>query len=263
MTRKAAVARTSGRPTWYFAGPVQAAKQARDAGPERRYQPPTETETVLRLDVLGALSAIEERYAPDALYLAGDKALLTPAHLRVAIVGSRDASTEGLRRSAKLARTLASQGVVIVSGLAKGIDRAAHEGALEVGGRTIAVLGNTLARCYPPEHARLQEEIYRRHLLVSQFSDDRRTYRSDFVKRNRTMALLSHASVIVEAGDSSGTLSQAAETQRLQRPLFIMRSVFGREGLAWPRRFLDAGATVLESTEQILEVLGPPPQPSV
>lgn len=234
---------------------VEAAKQEQGAGPRRGYQPPSEVHTVLRLSALGALSALEERYAPEALYLAGDQSLLAPGHPRLAIVGSRDASTEGVRRSAKLAWTLASHGVVIVSGLAKGIDRAAHEGAIQAGGRTIAVLGNSLARCYPAEHARLQEEIYERHLLVSQFPAGQRTHKSDFVKRNRTMALLSHASVIVEAGDGSGTLSQAAETQRLGRPLFIMRSVLERPGLEWPRRFLDAGATVLESTEQVLDVL--------
>lgn len=239
-------------------GPVETAEhraQLRES--PRVYTPPPRVYTGLRLSALGALSATEERYAPEALYLAGDETLLAPEHPRVAIVGSREASPEGLRRSAKLAHHLASQGVVIVSGLAKGIDRAAHESAIRAGGRTIAVLGTPLDHCYPAGHAHLQEEIYRDHLLVSQFPVGSRTRKSDFVKRNRTMALLSQASVIVEAGDSSGTLSQAAETQRLGRPLFIMRSVLERPGLSWPKRFLDAGATVLESAGQLLEVLEP------
>lgn len=219
-----------------------------------KYRPPENVREELALRILGALTAMEQKYAPGTLWVAGDAALLH-APKRVAIVGSREASPEGVRRAARLAIELVEAGVVIVSGLAAGIDRAAHEAALKAGGRTIAVIGTPVSKCYPAAHAELQEEIYRKHLLVSEFAPGQRTHQSDFVKRNRTMALLSHASIVVEARDGSGALSQAAETQRLGHPLFFMRSVLDNADLEWPARFAKKGASVLEKTQQVLDVL--------
>lgn len=221
-----------------------------------KYRPPTAAQELLAIDGLGTLTAEEYKYAPRTLWIAGDRTLLK-ATKRVAIVGSRKASPEGLRRAAKVAIELVEAGVVVVSGLAIGIDSAAQRAAIRVGGRTIAVIGTPIDRVYPAAHARLQEEIYERHLLVSQFPPGGRTYPADFVKRNRTMALLSHASVIVEAQDGSGALSQAAETQRLGRPLFFMQSVLDNKKLEWPARFEANGARVLRSTQQILDLLPP------
>lgn len=221
----------------------------------RKYRRPEFVETALAMQVLGPLNATENKYAPPSLFLAGDASLLDRDHRRVAIVGSRDASEAGLRRAAKLARALAREGVVVVSGLARGIDKAAHEAAIATGGRTIAVLGTPLEKAYPAENTPLQELIAREHLLVSQFASTQRTFKSDFVKRNRTMALISHASVIVEAGDTSGTLSQAAETQRLGRPLFMMKSVMSMPDITWPARFEASGAHVLEDVAQVLEAI--------
>lgn len=220
----------------------------------KKYEPPENWKALLALQALGALNAVERRYAPEMLWVAGDIELLT-AERRVAIVGSRKASPEGVRRAAKLASELVAAGVVIVSGLADGIDRAAHEAAMRAGGRTIAVIGTPLGRCYPASHARLQEAIYRHHLLVSEFPAAHRTFPSDFVKRNRTMALLSHASIVVEASDGSGSLSQAAETRRLQRPLFFLQSVLDDTALEWPARFRANGASVLRETQQVIDAL--------
>ncbi|NJK33157.1 MAG: DNA-processing protein DprA [Deltaproteobacteria bacterium] len=224
-----------------------------------RYRAPSTMSEVYVAEVLGPLTPAECRFAPSSVWLAGDPGLLGNQQLRVAVVGSREASSEGLRRAAKLAAQLAHLGIVVVSGLAAGVDGAAHNAALEAGGRTIGVIGTPLTLAYPRAHAALQECIYREHLLVSQFAPHRRGHPSDFVRRNRLMALLSHASVVVEAGDSSGTLSQAAETVRLGRPLFIMRSTAERVDLEWPRRFLDKGAIVLESVEQLAARLRPEP----
>lgn len=221
----------------------------------RAYRPPESTQTCLTMQALGPLSELEALYAPAALHLAGDQGLLGRDLRRVAIVGSRQASEAGLRRAAKLANALAREGVIVVSGLARGIDKAAHAACIATGGRTIAVLGTPLDKAYPSEHAALQESIAQEHLLVSQFPSGHRTYKSDFVKRNRTMALLCHASVIVEAGDTSGTLSQAAETQRLGRPLFMMKSVFSTPGITWPARFASNGAVALEEVSQILDAV--------
>jgi DNA processing protein len=205
-------------------------------------------------ELLGPLNSVEIHNAPATLYVAGREALLRgPA--RVAIVGSRKATPEGVRRTARLARYLVANGVTVVSGLAMGIDGAAHETAIGAGGSTVAVLGNPLDQVYPKEHAELQRQIIAEHCAVSQFPIGSITRPHNFVLRNRTMALLCHASVIVEAGDSSGTLSQGWEALRLGRPLFIMPSVVERADLKWPAQMLRYGAVVLAEPEDILEFI--------
>lgn len=210
-------------------------------------------------DALGPLNDVELRHAPKQLFLSGWPELLRDRH-RVAVIGSREASELALRRAQRLAHELAAKDVCVVSGLARGIDTAAHAAAIERGGRTIAVLGTPLDRCYPKENDRLQSEIAAKHLLVSQFPAGQRVHPSNFVLRNRTMALLSHASVIVEAGESSGSLSQGWEMLRLGRLLFLLKSVVDNPALTWPREMMEYGAQVLEQTDQLLEQL---PQLSV
>jgi DNA processing protein len=143
---------------------------------------------------------------------------------------------------------------VIVSGLAEGIDAVAHRTAIEQGGRTIAVVGTPLDRAYPASHAELQAVIARDHLLVSQFPVGAPVQRKNFVLRNRTMALVAHASVIVEAGEGSGSLSQGWEALRLGRPLFLMRSLV-ESTLQWPSVMLDHGARVLSNPEELFPYL--------
>lgn len=210
--------------------------------------------------VMGGLSEFEKRHAPERLYACGDVSLLD-APARVAVVGSRHASLPGRKRVARLIGALVERDVVIISGLAAGIDTAAHEETLKRGGRTIAVLGTPLDEAHPPSNGPLQRRLMEEHLVVSQFPAGHPTLRSNFPRRNRTMALLCHASVIVEAGESSGTLSQGWEALRLNRPLFILKSVFDTTGLTWPDEMRTYGAQVLEDAEQILEVLplGLPP----
>jgi len=174
--------------------------------------------------------------AEPIIYWAGNLELLRKPS--VSVIGARSVSDDGLRRAGKIARELASAGIVVTSGLAKGVDGAAHRGALAVGGDTIAVIGTPLNKAYPAEHAELQEEIWLEHLLISQFAPGQKTWPSDFPKRNRLMAQLTDASVIVEASDSSGTLHQAAECLRLGRWLFIMRSVVEDTRLSWPAKFV-------------------------
>src|SRR2546426_2776177 len=140
---------------------------------------------------------------------------------RVAIIGTRTASTEGLKIAARLSKELAQQGALIVSGLARGIDTAAHTAAIEAGGRTIAVLGTPLSKTYPRENADLQSAIMSQHLAVSQFAEGHQTTPTDFIVRNRTMALIADSSVIVESGEGGGSLHQGWEALRLGRPLFF------------------------------------------
>lgn len=234
-------------------------------GPRSRYRAPTSAvELSLRDLVLSCgrtisddrqfelLSGKGKRDAP--VFCAGRPDILkAPA---VSIVGTREVSEEGRRRAARLARELAAEGVVVMSGLAKGVDTAAHLGAIEQHGRTVAVIGTPLEKAYPAENAELQEEIYERHLLVSPFAPGETVFKGNFPKRNRVMALLSDATVIVEASDTSGTLHQAAECQRLGRWLFIMKSVADDARLTWPSGFIGKPKVkVLASTQDILDAI--------
>jgi DNA processing protein len=177
---------------------------------------------------------------------------------RVSIVGSRRASEAGIKRAARLARVLTDEHALVVSGLAEGIDAAAHVASADAGGRTIAVIGTSLSAVYPASHRALQDRLMREHLVVSQFPDGYPTARRNFPLRNRTMALLSDASVIVEAGDSSGSLSQGWEALRLGRPLFLMASILERSELSWPKKMLEYGAIVLTDPSELLSRLPTP-----
>jgi DNA processing protein len=221
---------------------------------------PSDPVTLDPAAIMGGLNEFERRHAPEHLYACGDVALLRAA-ARVAIVGSRKASLPGRKRVAKLIDALVDHDVVIVSGLALGIDTAAHEETMTRGGRTIAVIGTPLNQAHPAPNAALQRQMMETQLVVSQFPDGHPTLRSNFPRRNRTMALVCHASVIVEAGESSGTLSQGWEALRLNRPLFIMKSVFDEAELTWPEEMRKYGAQVLEDVEQVLDSLpiGLPP----
>lgn len=214
--------------------------------------PIAEYETVTPAEVLGPLNEVETKYAPERLYLLGDRELVRFGP-RVAIVGSRKASSEGLRRAGQLARSLAQNQVTVVSGLAVGIDTAAHEGAIHAGGHTIAVLGTPLDESYPKENQLLQEEIGRDHLLVSQFPVGYPGLPKNFPIRNRTMALLTDATVIVEAGQKSGTVHQGWEALRLGRLLFLLENVAEDPDLTWPGEMIAYGAQVLSRSN--LEVV--------
>lgn len=205
-------------------------------------------------DLYGPLNDVERKNAPPRLWLQGDDELLRQGQ-RVAVVGSRAPSPAGQQRAAQLARKLVGEGITVVSGLALGIDTIAHRTTIAAGGRTIAVLGTPLGEYQPRQNAGLQEQIGREHLLVSQYQPGHPTLRSNFPRRNRTMALICHASVIVEAGESSGTLSQGWEALRLGRPLFLLKSVVDNPDLAWPREMLQYGAFVLADFGELLEVL--------
>lgn len=195
-------------------------------------------------ELLGELNDVERKNAPTKLYYRGDQALFR-TNPRVAIVGSRKSSPEGLRRASKLARALVSEGAVIVSGLAEGIDAVAHEAAIEAGGRTIAVLGTPLEKPYPASNRDLFERIAVEHLAVSQFGANASVQPKNFPIRNRTMALIANATVIVEAAEKSGALHQAWEALRLGRPLFVLESITRNQSLSWPAEVQKYGAQVL------------------
>ncbi len=199
------------------------------------------------------LNDVERRNAPRELFIAGAMKIPLPRP-RVAIVGTREPTSEGLEETRDIARVLTRERIVIVSGLARGVDTTAHKAAIGEGGRTIAVLGTPLDRTYPSENRELQTEITRHHLAVSQFKVGSEVFQSNFVRRNRTMALIADASVIVQAGESSGSLSQGMEALRLGRPLFICNRLFDSK-LEWPKEMMKYGAMKLSYPKEILEHL--------
>lgn len=207
-------------------------------------------------DLLGPLNEVEQKYAPKQVFVAGDTALFAMGP-RVSIVGSRKATEQGLSDACRITQELVRHGVVIVSGLAEGIDTAAHNAAIESGGRTIAVLGTPLSECFPRSNQALQGIIVRNHLAVSQFPDGMPVQKGNFPMRNRTMALLSHATIIVEAGEKSGSLHQGWEALRLGRPLFLVQRLVEDERLTWPATLVTYGAMVLSLSklDDLLDML--------
>ena len=201
-----------------------------------------------------SLNDIESKFAPKNIFYKGSMEIPVPCP-RVSIIGSREASKQGLLEAKEITTILIENKVVIVSGLAKGIDTVGHKTAIECGGKTIAVIGTPLNKTYPKENSELQEEIMKNHLVISQYPVGHKTTPKDFVFRNRTMALISDATVIVEAGDSSGSLHQGWETLRIGRPLFISKSVVDNNKLTWPEKMIRYGAMELNKPADILENL--------
>ena len=147
-----------------------------------------------------------------------------------------------------------------MSGLAKGIDTEALTATISASGAVAAVIGTPLDRAYPIENAPLQEYIAAEHLLISQFESGTRTFRSSFPVRNRLMAALSDATVIIEASDTSGTLHQAAECIKLGRWLFIARSVIDDQTLQWPSKFSGhPNVRTLDTTDALSALLSAQP----
>jgi DNA processing protein len=203
-------------------------------------------------DLLGPLNEVEQEHAPKILYVAGDTGILDEG-ARVSLVGARKASPQGLCRASELASLLAGRGIVVISGLAEGIDTAAHTAAIKHGGQTIAVLGTPLDQVFPKQNAALQDQIMREHLAISQYPVGHPVQRKNFPLRNRTMALIADATVIIEAGDTSGSLAQGWEALRLGRPLFLAESVTEDPSHAWPAEMLHHGAAIL--SDQTIEEL--------
>lgn len=198
----------------------------------------------------------DAQYPPELFYYQG--AIDLVAARSVAVVGTRNPSDEGISRTRSLVKQLVNDKFVIVSGLAKGVDTAAHTAALESGGQTIGVLGTPIHRAYPAANRGLQKLIATEHLLMSQVPVERYEAQPNvtmnrwfFPERNKTMSALSEATVIVEAGNTSGTLVQAREALRQGRKLFILNSCFERGDLDWPTKFEALGAVRVRDYDDI------------
>ena len=200
----------------------------------------------------GLLSEIAD--PPECLWIRGDCGALT--HIGVAVVGARGASQEGLTAAYEIAFDLARAGVVVISGLARGVDSAAHRGALDGGGRTIAVLGTGIDKVYPAENAELSDRIAWGGLLVTEFPPGAAPEDWHFPRRNRIISGLSKAIVVVEAKEKSGSLITARLAADQGRDVMAVPGsiVGGRNRGA--NALLRDGAKLVESAVDILQELG-------
>jgi len=189
---------------------------------------------------------------PIGLYALGEMCFRAPA---VAIIGSRRTTLYGLRTAKEFAAALARRGVCIVSGLARGIDAAAHEGALEVGGRTVAVLGNGCDIVYPPENLELFQQIRSEGTVVSEFPFGYRANRQTFPMRNRIVAGMCQAILVVETDISGGSLITARFAGEQGRQVMAIPGRIDQATSAGCHQLIRDGATLVTSVDEILEEL--------
>ena len=190
---------------------------------------------------------------PLLLYVKGDPCCLS--ELQVAIVGSRRGSYHGRRLAHQLSRGLSNQGVVVTSGLARGIDAAAHQGALAGSTNTIAVLGSGVDVIYPSEHHRLASRIIERGALVSEYRPCARPQSYHFPQRNRIISGLSCGVVVVEATRKSGSLITAEHALDQGREVFAVPGVAGVSSVEGCHALLKSGATLVECAEDVLRTV--------
>ena len=193
---------------------------------------------------------------PLLLYLQGDAGLL--ARPSLAIVGSRQPSAQGRDNAHRFARELAAQGWTIVSGLAAGIDAAAHEGALAAGGQTIAVVGTGIDLVYPTRHRALAQRITEQGLLVSELPLGAPPLAAHFPQRNRIIAGLARGTLVVEAALRSGSLITARLAAECGREVMAVPGSILSPQSAGCHALIRQGAALVESPEQVVEELGPP-----
>jgi len=197
---------------------------------------------------------------PGVLYVRGT---LTPGDaLAIAIVGTRHATTYGIRHAERFAAALTRAGYTIVSGLARGIDSAAHRGALGAGGRTLAVLGGGVLNVYPPEHVRLADEVIARGALLSESPPLAPALGHTFPQRNRIITGLSLGVLVVEAGEHSGALISARHAMEQGREVFALPGPIDSAQSCGCHQLIRDGAKLVERVEDILEELGPLAEPA-
>lgn len=200
---------------------------------------------------------LDAKYPVDLFYYKGNLDIAREKKL-VSVVGTRKISTEGMYRTKKLVKLLAENGYSIVSGLARGTDTIALHTAIEYNAKVVGVIGTPIDEYYPKENRQFQDFIAENHLLISQVplyrysTEHFKSKRIYFVERDATMAALSKATIIVEAGETSGTLVQARACLQQGRKVFILNSCFENPALSWPKRLEEKGAVRVRDFEDIL-----------
>ena len=192
---------------------------------------------------------------PPFLFVRGD---IREQDVRsVAVVGTREASEAGIRRAGRMAHLLAERGVTVISGLARGIDAAAHRGVLDAGGRTIAVFGTGITKVYPSENRELAEEIVRRGALVSQFWPTRSPGKDTFPRRNIVTSGLSQGTVVIEASRTSGAKMQARLALEHGKRVFLVKSLVTNQ--RWAQDYVQKrGAIEVGDVDEVVRYLAAP-----
>jgi DNA processing protein len=175
----------------------------------------------------------------------------------VAVVGTREASEAGLRRAQRMSQILSERGVTVISGLARGIDAAAHRAALDAGGRTVAVFGTGITKCYPSENRGLAEEITGRGALVSQFWPTRSPGKDTFPRRNVVTSGLSQGTVVIEASRTSGAKMQARLALEHGKKVFLVKSLVTDQ--QWAKDYVaKRGAIEVGDVDEVIRHLASP-----
>jgi len=197
--------------------------------------------------------------APPLLFVRGQ---VVPAdQLAVAIVGTRHATSYGLKQARHLAYLLARSGVTVVSGMARGIDAAAHEGAIDGGGRTVAFLGGGLGEIYPSEHKPLAAAIAADGAVISEYAPRAKPRGGMFPQRNRLIAAMSLATLVVEAPDRSGALITARLAMEQNRDVMALPGPVTSRASRGCNQLIRDGAKLVQTVDDILEEIGPLPSP--
>ncbi len=203
---------------------------------------------------------LEVHDVPPLLFARGHLAARGEAELGACIVGSRKASPAAVRIAREVANSLVSMGVAVVSGLAEGIDTAAHQAALAAGGRTVAVIGTGIDQVYPAANRQLQQRIEREGLVLSQFWPGSGPTKASFPMRNATMSAYGMCTLIVAAGEHSGARTQARQAVAHGRPLILTRDVastteWGRElaGSAYDVQVVSDADSAVEAIRGVLK----------
>ena len=203
----------------------------------------------------------DAKYPINLIYYRGNINNALDTNKNISIVGSREVSSDGIKRTKRISEELVKAGYNIVSGLAKGVDTVALNTAIQNNGKVIAVIGTPIDEYYPKENRYLQNIIAKEHTLISQVpfykysKQPFNTKRIYFTERNATMSALSEATVIIEASDTSGTLVQARACIEQGRKLFILNSCFENKNITWPNTYLKKGAIRVSNIEDIFNNL--------
>ena len=192
---------------------------------------------------------------PSVLYVRGE--LRRTDALAIAIVGTRGASQYGRSQAERFARSLARAGLTIVSGLARGIDAAAHTGALEAEGRTIAVLSNGVSEIYPPQHEELGRQIENNGALISEMPPGSKPKKGMFPQRNRLISGLTLGTIVMEAAERSGALITARLAGEHGREVFALPGLVTAPNSRGCHKLIRDGAHLIQDPEDVLDALGP------
>ncbi|TWU63217.1 DNA-processing protein DprA [Crateriforma conspicua] len=193
--------------------------------------------------------------APPLLFLRGD--WVDQDQLSVAIVGTRHATTYGLKQAERLAFGLAKAGITVVSGLARGIDTAAHRGCLDGGGRTMAVLGGGLGEVYPAENKPLADRCSQSGAVISEQPPYAKPRSGHFPQRNRLIAAMSLATLVIEAPDRSGSLITARQAYELNRDVLALPGPVTSRTSRGCNQLIRDGAVLVQTVDDVLEAIGP------